>query len=69
MLRVYGPPATQIFTLIPDKPTRKEISFHPYVTVVSTNWNEENGGEGDVEYPGYSKCALQNIFRLWQNEQ
>jgi len=41
MLRVYGPPATEIFT-IGGPPMRKDIPFLPYLTAVSTDWEEEN---------------------------
>jgi hypothetical protein len=69
MLRVYGPPATQISSWPPSNPWRMEISFLPYVTAASTTWNDENRNEVDGEYHGHFLCALQCIFRLWQMEQ
>ena len=44
MLRVYGPPATEIFTLT-SPGRRKDIPFLPYLTAVSTSWSEENNNE------------------------
>jgi hypothetical protein len=44
ILRVYGPPATEIFTL-GGSVTRKDIPFLPYVTAVDTNWTEGNNNE------------------------
>lgn len=82
MLRVYGPPATSIFTLMRSNRTRRDIPFLPYLTVVDTNQTDEEGSSGesgdkakeeaginDGEYHGHFKCALQSIFLLWQNEQ
>jgi hypothetical protein len=47
MLRVYGPPATEIFTLNSTLtlPYKKNIPFLPYVTAISTSWAEENMDE------------------------
>jgi hypothetical protein len=44
MLRVYGPPATEIFTFT--SPTRrKDIPLLPYVTAVRTSRTEENNNK------------------------
>ena len=83
MLRVYGPPATSVFTLMSSNGRRVDIPFLPYVTAVDTNLTEEESCSGesdneaqegvgiinDGEYHGHFKCALQSIFLLWQNEQ
>ena len=82
MLRVYGPPATSVFTLMPANGMRKDIPFLPYVTAVDNDWTEEENGNGesdneaqegadinDGEYHGHFKCALESIFLLWENEQ
>lgn len=82
MLRVYGPPATSVVTLMPSNRRRMDIPLLPYVTAVDTSWDEEesSSGEGDNEaqegvgindgeYHGHFKCALQSIFLLWENEQ
>jgi hypothetical protein len=44
MLRVYGPPATEIFTM-GGPAMRRDIPFLPYLTAVSTTWTEENDDE------------------------
>ncbi|KAN0108028.1 hypothetical protein V8E51_007770 [Hyaloscypha variabilis] len=44
MLRVYGPPATEIFTM-GGPAMRRDIPFLPYLTTVSTTWTEENDDE------------------------
>jgi len=44
ILRLYGPPATEIFTFR-SPAGRKDKSFLPYVTAVSTCWTEENNNE------------------------
>ncbi|KAI1376596.1 hypothetical protein F4677DRAFT_419024 [Hypoxylon crocopeplum] len=41
MLRVYGPPVIEVSRFIPLYAKRKEISFLPYITAVSTRWMEE----------------------------
>jgi hypothetical protein len=47
MLRVYGPPATEIFTLNSTltSPSRKNIPSLPYVIAISTSWTDENMDE------------------------
>ncbi|RDW62454.1 hypothetical protein BP6252_11887 [Coleophoma cylindrospora] len=67
MLRVYGPPVTEIFTLIPSQ-RRKDIPFLPYVSAVDTRYNGDFN-EPNAVYQGHFECALQSIFSLWQNEQ
>ena len=69
MLRVYGPPATEIFTM-GGPPRRKDIPFLPYLTAVSTDWEEENEDDvDDGEYHGDFKFALQCIVEIWESEQ
>lgn len=85
MLRVYGPPAVEVWQLPPRR--RWDIPFLPYLTAVDTFWSDEedeskaSGSEeidgeakqepriNDREYHGYFKCTVASVFELLQNEQ
>src|ERR1700712_2445488 len=50
MLRVYGPPATEIFNLHNrPNPRRNDISFLPYLTAVSTSFIGETEDEESID--------------------
>jgi hypothetical protein len=50
MLRVYGPPAAEIFSMMgPQNPRKKDVPHLPYYTVVDTNTPEEEDDEDGEE--------------------
>ena len=80
MLRVYGPPATQIYGPWEKDPAERDVPFLPYLVAVSTkstefetedegNYHQSDAGPDDGEYHGYLKVALSSIFTFWAKEE